>query len=162
MQIIKSIIKLTVFLCPIFATAQSVTLPQDDKSEHFLERMDIKQQTNYDLILSVNKPLERKTAVNVAWSADSLSKLYPNNSNYALSKVDQYNLNSTLINNIEWTNGNVEDMMSKQPWFNTFYVQKANFYTVNTKDFFLAVNPVIQQIQSKESGNSQTVFLNSK
>ena len=162
MQIIKSIFKLTVFLCPIFATAQSVTLPQDDKSEHFLERMDIKQQNNYDLILGINKPLERKTAVDVALAADSLSKLYPNNPAYSLSKVDRYDLNSALINNIEWTNGNVEGMMSKHPILNTFYVQKSNFYEVNEKDFFLAVNPVIQQIQSKESGNSQTVFLNSK
>ena len=162
MQIIKSILKLTVFLCPIFATAQSVTLPEGDKSEHFLERMDIKQQSNYDLILDINKPLERKVVVNVALAADSLSKLYPNNSAYALSKVDQYDLNSALINNIEWTDGNVDGMMSKHTLFNTFYLQKANFYEVNEKDFFLAVNPVIQQIQSREQGNPQTVFLNSK
>ena len=40
--------------------------------------------------------------------------------------------------------------------WNTFYKTKANFLEVNEKDFFLAVNPVIQQQQSIESDNRPT------
>ena len=168
MQIIKSIIKLTVFLCPIFATAQSVTLPQSDKAEHFLDRIDIKQQSNYDLILAADKPLERKIAARVATGTDSLNKLYPSSQSYSLSKVDQYNLHSLLINNIEWADSGLDGVLSKHALFNTFYIQKTNFYEVNQKDFFLAVNPVIQEIQGHETGDSSgksfsnSVYLNSR
>lgn len=162
MQIIKSLLKVLVFICPVFAAAQSTTLSEGDKAQHFLERLDIKQQSNYGLILSVNKPLERKLAANAAQMADSLNKLYPDSSAYALSKVDQYNLNSTLINNVEWLSGNKDIALSKKPFLNTFYKQQANFYEVDVPDFFLAVNPVIQQIQGVESGNKERIFLNSK
>jgi hypothetical protein len=162
MQIIKSLLKLTLFICPVFAVAQSTTLPQGDKAEHFLDRIDIKQQNNYDLILSTDKPIERKTAAKVAQEADSLNKLYPNNKAYSLSAVDQHNLQDLLMNNSEWVNGNMDYNISKHPVFNTFYTTKANFLQVNQKDFFLAVDPVIEENQSYESGNKERVFFNSK
>src|ERR1700745_496670 len=99
MQIIKSLFKLVIIVCPIFATAQSTNLQQGDKAEHVLDRIDIKQQHNYDLILSINKPISRKTAVNVVQMADSLNKIDPSNKAYALSKVDQYDLQSVLADN---------------------------------------------------------------
>ena len=162
MQIIKSLFKLVIIVCPIFATAQSTYLQQGDKAEHVLDRIDIKQQHNYDLILTTDKPISRKTAVNVAQTADSLNKLDPSNKAYALSSIDQYNLQSVLADNVEWISGNKDVALSKKSFLNTFYKQKANFYEVDSKDFFLAVNPVIQQIQSVESNNHERVFLNSK
>ena len=66
------------------------------------------------------------------------------------------------MNNIEWVHGNTDSFLSKKPLLQTFYKHKANFYEVNEKDFFLAIDPVIQQTQSIESGNSERVFLNSK
>jgi hypothetical protein len=45
---------------------------------------------------------------------------------------------------------------------NTFYTEKANFYEVTDKDFFLAIDPAIQETQSYETGNKERVFLNSK
>jgi len=162
MQIIKSLLKLIVFISPVFAAAQSTTLLEGDKSPHLMERIDIKQQNNYNLILTTDKPLERKTVAKVAQDGDSLNKLYPNNAAYSLSNVDKYNINSAMMDNIEWVNGDKDFALSKHSFLNTFYKQKANFYEVNEPDFFLAVNPVIQQIQSHEQGNSETVFLNSK
>ena len=162
MQIIKSLLKLIVFISPVFAAAQSTTLLQGDKAEHLLERLDIQQRSNYDLILSNNRLLERKVVARVAQQADSLNKLYPANPAYSLSKVDQYNLNSAMAENVEWLSGNKDVALSKKSFLNTFYKQKANFYEVEEPDFFLAINPVIQQIQSYEKGNSERVFLNSK
>jgi hypothetical protein len=162
MQIIKSFLKLLVFVLPFTASAQSSFLPQDDKAEHVLDRIDIKQQSNYGLILSVNKPLSRKMAVDEALQADSLNKLHPADPAYSLSAVDRYNLNSVRIDNVEWLNGDTTGVDSKKPFLNTFYKQKANLYEANEKDFFLAVNPVIQETQSYESGNNQRLFLNTK
>src|SRR5207248_28255 len=104
--------KLIVFVFPVFSIAQSTVLMEGNKASHFLERLDIKQQSNYDLILSIDNPLERKLVAKVAQEADSLNKLFPGNLSYALSKVDQYNLNSALINNIEWLNGNKDIALS--------------------------------------------------
>jgi hypothetical protein len=162
MQIIKSFFKLALFVLPFTASAQSSFLPQDDKAEHFLDRIDIKQQSNYGLILSINKPLSRKLAVDEALQADSLNKLHPADPAYSLSPVDRYNLNSARIDNVEWLNGDTTGANSKKLFLNTFYKQKANLYEANEKDFFLAVNPVIQETQSYESGNNQRLFLNTK
>ncbi|UAY52499.1 hypothetical protein [Ferruginibacter albus] len=163
MQIIKSLFKLLiVFVCPIFSFAQSTTLMEGDKSEHFFERLDIKQQRNPSLILYNSRPLTRKLITQQAQNADSLNKLNPNSKEYALSAIDKYDLNEVLINNLEWIDSNKDFALSKKPFLNTFYKTKANFYEVDTKDFYLAVNPVIQQIQAKESGNDKRVYLNSK
>src|SRR5579863_8600902 len=162
-QFIKTIVRLSIiFVFPVFSFAQSTFLPQGSKSEHFLERMEILLQTNPDLNISTIKPLSRKTAVKVAELSDSLHKFYPYDYYYRLSKIDQHNLQDLLMNNIEWVTGNTDSFLSKKPLFNLFYKHKANFIEVNEKDFFLAIDPVIQETQSIETGNSDRVFLNSK
>lgn len=149
-------------LSPTSGFAQSTFLPQGSKFEHFLDRMEILQQTDPELNIATAKPISRKQAVRVAEIADSLHKFYPYDEFYHLSKIDRYNLGSLLLNNSEWVTGSKDSFQSKKPIWNTFYKTKANFYEVNEKDFFLAVNPVIEQLQSDETGNKTRVFLNSK
>ena len=151
-----------ILLLPVAGFTQSTFLPQGSKSDHFLDRMEILLQTNPDLNISTAKPLSRKLAADVAEMADSLHKFFPYDYYYRLSKVDQYNLGDLLMNNIEWYRGNKDSFLSKNPLLNTFYKHKANFYEVNEKDFFLAIDPVIQQTQSVQTGNNERVFLNSK
>lgn len=153
---------LTVSLLPLVGKAQSTFLPQGSKFEHFLDRMEILQQTDPDLNITTAKPISRRAAVRIAELADSLHKFYPYDDIYHLSGVDRQTLASLLMNNTEWVTGNKDSFQSKRPWVNTFYKTKANFYEVNEKDFFLAINPAIQQTQSYETGNKERVFLNSK
>ncbi|HSB94456.1 MAG TPA: hypothetical protein VLC28_15135, partial [Flavitalea sp.] len=115
-------------------------------------------QSNADLNLSTAKPLSRKIAIRAAMDADSVSQANPG----LLSGVDQYNLRSLYMNNIEWYSGDQSGFESKRPWFKTFYKSKANFFEVKEKDFFLVLNPIFQQQISKEKDNDETVFLNSK
>ena len=61
-----------------------------------------------------------------------------------LTDVDEYNLQSLLMNNSEWVTTPKEDFMSKKPVLKSFYKTKANFFEVNNKDIFLAINPVLQ------------------
>ncbi|MBS1933380.1 MAG: hypothetical protein JST96_05220 [Bacteroidetes bacterium] len=162
-QFIKTLVRLSIILLfPVFCFAQSTFLPQGSKYEHFLERMEILLQTNPDLNISTIKPISRKLAVKVSEYADSLNRFYPYDYYYKLSKMDEYNLHDLLMNNIEWVSGNTDSFLSKRPLFNTFYKHKANFVEVNEKDFFLAIDPVIQETQSIQTGNSDRVFLNSK
>jgi hypothetical protein len=66
------------------------------------------------------------------------------------------------MNNSEWYTGSKDDFASKTPILKTFYKTKANMLEVNTKDFFLAVNPMLQVTYGKESNNTQNVFMNSR
>lgn len=158
----KIILGATLFFLPAAGFTQSSFLPQGSAYEHFLDRMQILQQTNPTLNFSSDRPISRKVAVRMAEMADSLSKYYPFDEFYHLSPVDQATLNSLLVNNIEWSRENKADFASKTPWFHTFYTEKANFYSVKENDFFLAIDPAIEETQSIESGNNERVFLNAK
>ncbi|MDP4147890.1 MAG: hypothetical protein Q8932_08345 [Bacteroidota bacterium] len=149
-------------LFPGSGSAQSTFLPQGSKFDHFLERMEILQQTDPELNIATARPISRRMAVRVAQMADSLEKFYPYDDFYPLSRVDRRGLASLLVNNSEWVNGSKDSFLSKRPWLDAFYKTKANFFEVDEKDFFLAVNPAIQQTQSYETGNNARVFLNSK
>ena len=168
MQFIKTLLRLDIilvamaFVPPAAASAQSSFLPQGSSYDHFLDRMQILQQTNPGLNFSSDKPFSRQLVVRMAEMADSLHKAYPYDEYYHLSPVDQTTLYSLLLNNIEWVPGNKDTFASKRPVLNTFYTEKANFYEVTDKDFFLAIDPAIQETQSYETGNKERVFLNSK
>lgn len=157
--IIKTIVPLLFLLFPFGLFAQSTYLPQGNKHQAFLNRLEILLQKNDDLNLSTLKPLSRKIAVRVAEHADSIQKATGN----LLSKVDEYNLRSLLMNNSECVSGDTGFLYSKKSIWNTFYKTKANLLEVNVKDFFFVVNPVFQQQLSIESDNSdEQVFLNTK
>ena len=163
MQFIKTVARLLIILIlPGLAFSQSTYLPQGSQYEHFLDRLTIKLQTNPDLNIFTPKPISRKMAVDVTELADSLSSVYPYGEAYHLGKTDQANAHSLLMNNSEWVNGNQESFQSKHPIWNTIYKTKANFFEVNEKDFFLAVNPVLQFQLSNQTGNSNQVYLNTK
>jgi len=156
--IAKSILRLSVLLFPVVSLSQSSYLPQGNKHQVLLDRLEIKLQNNTDLNLSTLKPLSRRIAVRAGEYADSVQKAGGN----LLSVVDQYNLRSLFMNNSEWAQ-DTTGFASKRPLWNTFYKTRANFLEVNEKDFFLAVNPVIQQQQSIESDNTdERIFLNTK
>ncbi|MEP7109204.1 MAG: capsule assembly Wzi family protein [Ferruginibacter sp.] len=168
MQIIKSFLKLLIFICPFFAGAQSVFLPQGDKGYQFVDRLEIKQQTNTDLNYSTLKPFNRRYIVQQAEFLDSIHKgslnsltrtenIYPR-----LTRVDEYNMNSFLMNNTEWVTVSKESFANKHPILKKLYTNQSNLIEVNNKDFFLAINPILQGLLSKERGNDETIYLNSR
>jgi hypothetical protein len=171
MQIIKSLIKLLFFVCPVFAMAQSTYTSQGAKDIHFVDRLEIKQQTNTNLNFSALRPFNRKAVVRQAEFLDSARMGYADSTGHDkykewtdldLTPVDEYNLRSFLMNNAEWVTVPHKDFESKKMLFRTFYKTKPNFIEVNNKDLFLAVNPVLQFQQGVESGSSKSVFLNSR
>ncbi|MFN0081486.1 MAG: hypothetical protein ACKVOM_03125 [Ferruginibacter sp.] len=171
MQIIKSFFKLIIFVCPLGAVAQSTYLNQGAKEARFIDRLEIKQQTNTDLNFSTLRPFNRKYIVREATFLDSARLGYQDSTgvdkykewtDLGLTEVDEYNLQSLLMNNSEWVTTPKEDFLSKKPLLNAFYKTKANFLEVNNKDLFLAVNPVLQIHQAVEPGYDEGIFLNSR
>ncbi len=171
MQIIKSFFKVLFFIFPVAAFSQSTYLNQGAKEYQFIDRLEIKQQTNTNLNFSTLKPFSRKAIIEQAEFLDSARLGYKDSTgvdmyrewtDLNLSRVDEYNMRSLLMNNSEWVKGNKDDFASKKPLFNTFYKTKANFIEVNNKDFFLAVNPVLQIHQAVEPGYDEGIFLNTR
>ncbi len=172
MQFIKSLSKLLIFICPVFATAQSTFLMTGSKEIHFVDRMEIKQQKNTHLNFSAIRPYNRKYIVEQTEFIDSArlgyldplthADKYKEWDNQALTPIDEYNLHSFLMNNSEWVTGPRTDFISKRPILKTFYKTKPNFLEVKTNNFFLALNPVIQFTQGIETGYNQSIFLNSR
>ena len=171
MQIIKSLAKLLIFIFPVTAGAQSTYLTQGSKEYHFIERLEIKQQKNTNLNFSSLKPYSRKSIVEEAQLLDSARMGYKdptgqdkfkNYTDLNLTRVDEYNLRSLYMNNSEWVTVPHADFASRRPILKTFYTTKPNLLEVNTKDFFLVVNPVLQVNFSKETDNNQSTFLNSR
>jgi len=171
MQIIKTFIKLVVFVLPLNAVSQSTYLTQGFKEYHFVDRLEIKQQKNTDLNFSTLKPFNRKYIVQQAEFLDSARMGYRDSSgtdkfagfgNLRLSKVDEYNLRSLLMNNSEWVTVPREDFESRTPILKTFYKTKPNFFEVHTPDFSLVINPMLQIFAGKETDNDKTLYLNTR
>src|SRR5450432_3308892 len=163
MQFIKTVARLVIILIlPCFGLSQSTYLPQGSPFEHYLDRLGIKWQTNPDLNIFTVKPLGRLVAVQVTEQGDSISAVFPDGDPLHQGKTDQDNAQSLLINNSEWVKGSQAAFQSKHPVWNAIYKTKANFFEVNEKDFFLAINPVLQFQLSKQTGNDEQVFLNTK
>jgi hypothetical protein len=78
-----------------------------------------------------------------------------------LTAVDEYNLRSLLMNNLEWVKTQRPEFESTSPILKTFYKTKANLIEVNNKDFFLAVNPLLN-LQGGTSTGGNTIFLNTR
>lgn len=172
MQIIKSLFKSLIFICPVFATAQSTYITQGAKDNHFVERLEIKQQKNTHLNFSTLKPFNRRAIVQQTEFIDSARLGYTDSAgvdkykewyDQGLTPVDEYNMQSFLMNNTEWVTGSRAEFKSKRPILKTFYKTKPNFFEVKSKDFFLAINPVLQLSAGIETGTkSQSLYQNTR
>src|SRR4051812_29544600 len=89
---------------PYLVSGQSMLLPQGNKHQVFLDRLEILLQKNAELNLFSTKEMSRHRAVHEAGLQDSAS----GNPSIRLSKVDQYNLRSVLKNNGEWVTSEAE------------------------------------------------------
>jgi hypothetical protein len=172
MQIIKSFFKLVFFIFPSLVFAQSTYLNQGSKDVHFVDRLEIKQQKNTDLNFSALRNLNRKAIVRQAEFLDSARLGFKDTAtgvdkfsewtDLNLNEIDEYNLNSLLMNSSEWTTKSKDLFKSKKTFIGSLYKYKANFLEVNVKDFFLVVNPVLQIHQAVEPGYGEGIFLNSR
>ena len=125
-----------IIILPLPVMAQSTFLNQGAKEYHFIDRLEIKQQTNTHLNFSTLKPYSRKAIVREAEFLDSARMGYTDSTgldkysawtDLNLTAVDEYNLRSLLMNNSEWVEGNKADFISKQPILKSFYKTKASF-----------------------------------
>ncbi|WP_132052965.1 hypothetical protein [Pseudocnuella soli] len=152
MQVKTTALKLLVALFPFAAGAQTTYLPLHAKENVLLERLEIKAGTDSVLNFSKTRPLSRKAVVPQIEGIEDLLQ----------SESDRYNWYSAMAGNLEWISGDPSGYESKKPIWKHFYKTPANLYEVNTEDFYLALNPIVQYNVSKERNNDQHLFLNSR
>lgn len=159
MQIIKPLFYLFIFLLPLSIFSQSTYLPLGSKDYNLIDRLEIKSG-DPNLLFTTVKPLNRKRIVEEVEKIESAFK-NKDSGNVRLTATDLYDINSLLMNNGEWAQPR-DEFRSKKAILKNFYQSKANFYEVNIKDFYMALNPVVQYQQMFESNNNQNLFLNSR
>ena len=101
MQFIKSLVKLLFFICPAFATAQSTFLTPGSKVRPFNRKYIVEQVEFIDSA--------RLGYVDSATGRDKYAEWH----DQALTEIDEYNLNSFLMNNSEWVTGSKKEFLSK-------------------------------------------------
>lgn len=151
MQFKQTLVRLFFLLVPFAAFSQTTYLPQGARENILLERLEIKEQTDSIFNFSKTKPFSRKQFIGRLSQTDSAT----------LTKADQYNFHIAMASNIEWAAGR-SHYAAKKSFLKNFYNTEANFYEVNTKDFFLVLNPVFQYYLGKESNNNESIFLNTR
>lgn len=156
MQIKQTLVRLFIILLPAVSLAQTTYLPQADKINLLMDRLEIKSQSDSFFNFSKTRPFTRRHVVNAV-------RHYEQATGARLSKVDAYNIRSVYLNNLEYVpESDRNKYASKKPVLKNFYRTPANLYEVHVKDFDLVVNPVIQYTLSKENDNSQDLFLNTR
>ncbi|MET0391991.1 MAG: capsule assembly Wzi family protein [Chitinophagaceae bacterium] len=147
-----------IVLLPMLVAAQTTYLPQGDKQNILLERLEIKAQGDSILNFSKTRPFSRGKYV-----INGVREYLELHGSDGMSKADQYNINSVFRNNTEYlTDGEREAYGSKKPIWKSFYRTPANLYEVHIPDFDLIINPVVQFVVSNEKDNSQDLFLNTR
>ncbi|HEY2720434.1 MAG TPA: hypothetical protein VGI82_01830 [Chitinophagaceae bacterium] len=161
------------FFSPVLSFSQTTYLPLGSEEYYLLNRIEIKLQYDSNFIFSKTRPYSLKTIVPAIKDLydshvyaygkkedrpDTLSTLVMYSK---FSAVDGYNMREVFTNNMEWI-GDFTSYRSKKPWGKNFYQTPGTLYEVHIKDFDLAINPVLQFQVSKEKGNSETLFLNSR
>ncbi|MCB9316634.1 MAG: hypothetical protein H6569_10885 [Lewinellaceae bacterium] len=136
-------------------TAQSATIPLQAPAQHMLDRLKISTNLADELHPEI-QPYTRKDAVQVALSADS--------SIQGLSPLTQYDLQYLLDDNNEWYAPTDSHQVRKtqKPLFGIFFRTPANLFEVNTPDFHLRVNPMLNLALGPEQDNAGLLFLNQR
>ena len=156
MQFKQSLVRLAFILLPVSVFSQTTYLPQGDKANILMERLEIKNRTDSFFNFSKTKPFSRKHTVNAVTH-------YLQQNGKALSKVDAYNIQRVLMNNLEYLpEADRLQYASNKPILKNFYTSPANLYEVHVKDFDLVINPVIQVTVSKEKDNDETLYQNTR
>lgn len=150
-------------LCTIFAIfilnenaiAQSANTQPYNISNYLLERYEIKSGSLSNEINTDIRTYNRTHLVQFFERLDTSNTLY-------LSGIDRHNFAYIFKDNNELLQ-NHDIIESKKPLFKHFYKTPANFFEVNTKDFHLKINPIINFHAGYQIGDSNAMrFINQR
>ena len=160
MQFKQTLCCALIFILPCIGFSQSTYIPFGSKEYQLIDRLEIKMGKDTILNFSGVKPFSRKQLVTAIEMINSQDSADPASTH--LTKVDRYNIQGALMDNSEWVTGDKSGFASRKPFLNIFFKNKAHFFEVDQKDFYLAIDPVLQLKAGAENANSDMLFINTK
>ncbi len=164
-------------LCSDASLAQSAAMPRSDLPYHWLDRLDIKYNTPSGLHTSV-KPVWRKDMVQLVFATDTLFSFIPDRDiedmQWLLNENNEWQSRDTSLSEREYLDstrtfysltddtGRFEYATSRKPFLKFFYRTPAHLFEVNTKDFYLRVNPLLNFRMAAVSESDQMLFENQR
>jgi hypothetical protein len=148
----RSIVFLIVLAFHFSVLAQSNYAPLNEDYYHWVDRYEVKAGRIYPQIFTSVKQYKR---------SDIIAFLDSVNHNEVFeSQADKFNQSYLLIDSWEWSG--TEESKSKRPILRHFYKKKPDFYSVETKNFDLHVNPVLYVGAGNDSRRSEKLFINTR
>ncbi len=146
------------FTIPFSSFAQSAFFNRNSNDYAELERFDVKRGRVSDGLHLSKGTISRKEAVE--FLQEYLQ--YLEDEDITKNARDIQEIKLILAKNWEWTNDE-ETGDSDYMLFDVFYKKRADFFSVQHKDFTIALNPIINYQQMIEFGNTeQNLFQNRK
>ena len=145
---------------PVAGFSQSDNLSLGTKDYTLLDQLDVKLKNDSTIGFSTVKPFNRQTFTARVEYIDSLDRAgaLP----FTLSAIDRYNIRNFLMDNSEWTTHYTDSFHVKKPIFNTFYVTPSHLIAVDTKEFEMRVDPVLNLQVGKANDGSNTLYQNTR
>lgn len=140
--------------------AQSDYISLGNKQYQLLDRLDIKLQNDSVLGYTTTKPFHREKITAQIAILDSLDQA--GQSPIALSRIDRYNMRRLLMNNSEWAPAWSDSFLIKKPLLKTFYKTPGHMYAVDTKDFILRVDPLLNLQYGHANDGTGNLYINSR
>lgn len=150
MQIVRHSLLPCLLVLSYSGFTQSTFLTQQSRHHYFIQRTEIKSGNFSNTLFTGIVPYDRKDAV-----ADTPS--------IQLNKVEQYNYNSLLRNQLEWLPADRSRFSSRKPILKHFYTTPAHAYSHYANDFFITADPLFHYRQSfSNEGTGDNLFLNQR
>ncbi|MFO0415331.1 MAG: hypothetical protein ACK50E_06725 [Bacteroidota bacterium] len=150
MQIFSFKLLLFLLLFSVSGFAQNTYFGQQSRHHYYIQRTEIKRGTFSNRLFTGIIPYERKDAV---FDTSFIQQ----------NKVEQYNYNSLLRNNLEWLPNDRNKFASKKSILKHFYTTPAHAYSHYGDDFFITADPLFhyrQSFSNEETGDN--LFLNQR
>lgn len=119
------------------AVAQTTYLQLGQEDYNLLDRLETRSGRLTNEFFLTAKPVARRGAVSF------LEEQRTEALGLGLSDIDRYNIERAISVSGEWATSGDGAIDSRRPLFKTFYKKQPDFFRVNSKDFFLSVNPVL-------------------
>jgi hypothetical protein len=143
------------------AVAQSTYLQLGQEDYPLFDRLETRSGRLTNEFFTTVKPISRRGAVSF------LEEQRTEALGLGLSDIDRYNVEHGISVSGEWATNGDGAIDSRRPILKTLYKKQPDFFSVNTRDFFLSVNPVIAVQGIAEStdpdrGTDNPLFANSR
>lgn len=139
-------------LFPLLSVAQSTFAPLNEDYYHWIDRYEVKAGRLVPELFTTIKPYKRSA---ITGFIDSV-----NSGGVFTSRADQFNYEYLRNDSWEWSGSATND--NDRPFLKHFYKKKSDFYSVNTPDFDLHVNPVLYLSAGKDSRRDEMLFMNTR